>query len=205
MIKNLLFDLGGVIMDIRRENAVEALKKIGMDDADSFLGEYAQKGPFLLLEEGQITADDFYAEIKRHICEYVSDAQIREAFCKFLVGIPEHRLDSLVELKNRGFRIFMLSNTNPIMWNSEIDRQFRKKGKDINFYFDGIVTSFEAKCCKPDERIFRSVLDRFGINAAETIFFDDSRVNTEAAEKLGFRTHLVEPGKEFIDFLNNIS
>lgn len=205
MIKNLLFDLGGVIMDIRRENAVEALKKIGMDDADSFLGEYAQKGPFLLLEEGQITADDFYVEIRKHIRENVSDAQIRDAFCKFLVGIPEHRLDSLVELKNRGFRIYMLSNTNPIMWNSEIDRQFRKKGKDINFYFDGIVTSFEAKCCKPDERIFRSVLDRFEINAAETIFFDDSRVNTDAAEKLGFRTHLVEPEKEFIDFLNNIS
>ncbi len=201
MIRNLLFDLGGVIMDIRRENAVESLKRIGMEKADELLGEYAQKGPFLLLEEGSISPAEFRDEVRKEIKGDVTDEQIDCAFCDFLIGIPEKRLHDLESLREKGYHIFMLSNTNPIMWHSRIADEFRKLGHDMDHYFEGEVTSFEAGCCKPDEKIFKLVEDKFGICPDETIFFDDSMSNIEAARKLGFDVRLVSPGTEFINLL----
>ena len=201
MIKNLLFDLGGVIMDIRRENAVKALEKIGMADANDFLGEYSQKGPFLQLEEGVITPEEFRNEIRKYINNEVLDADIDAAFCEFLIGIPRHRLEELRELKKQ-YNIFMLSNTNPIMWDTRIAEEFRHEGKEMSDYFDGIVTSFEAKCIKPDAKIFETAIEQCQIVPEETIFLDDSQKNLNAAAMLGFNTLLVTPGAEFADLLS---
>ena len=200
MVKNLLFDLGGVIMNIRRQNAVDALIKIGMADADSFLGDYSQQGPFLRLEEGAISESEFRNEIRVLIPVDVTDEQIDDAFCHFLLGIPKYRLDALENL-HKSYKIYMLSNTNSIMWNSVISDEFKKAGHDINYYFDGLVTSFEAKCVKPDAKIFNSVVENFNIKPEETIFFDDSQANIDAAAALGFKTAYVMPGTEFMDFL----
>lgn len=200
MIKNLLFDLGGVIMDIKRTRCVKAFERLGMADADSFLGEYSQKGPFLKLEEGAITPGQFRDEIRKLIPTAVSDNEIDNAFCQFLIGIPSHRLESLRKLHNE-YGIYMLSNTNPIMWNSRIDEEFRQEGYDVNHYFDGIVTSFEAKSIKPDRKIFETVIKQCGINPDETLFFDDSQKNLDAAKELGFHTALVSDGIEFIELL----
>ena len=200
MIKNLLFDLGGVIMDIRRLNCVKSFERIGMTDADSFLGEYAQKGPFLLLEEGAITPGQFRDEVRKLIKGDVTDEQIDSAFCDFLIGIPRHRLETLRELKTR-YGIYMLSNTNSIMWHSRIAEEFRQEGYDINYYFDEIVTSFEARSIKPDRLIFETVITKCGINPEETLFLDDSQKNLDAAAQLGFKTALVTPGIEFIDLI----
>ncbi len=202
MIKNLLFDLGGVIMNIRRQNAVDALVKIGMTDADDFLGDYAQQGPFLKLEEGAISEKHFREEIRKLISNPVTDEQIDNAFCQFLLGIPKYRLDAL-ELLHKKYKIYMLSNTNPIMWNSVIAEEFKKAGHCMEYYFDGIVTSFEAKCVKPDEKIFKTVVDNFGIKPEETIFFDDSQININAAAKLGFGVAYVAPGSEFMDLIES--
>ncbi len=200
MVKNLLFDLGGVIMNIRRQNAVDALIKIGMADADSFLGDYAQQGPFLKLEEGAISESEFRNEIRVLIPVDVTDEQIDDAFCHFLLGIPKYRLDALENL-HKSYKIYMLSNTNSIMWNSVISDEFKKAGHDINYYFDGLVTSFEAKCVKPDAKIFNSVVENFNIKPEETIFFDDSQANIDAAAALGFKTAYVMPGTEFMDLI----
>lgn len=200
MIKNLLFDLGGVIMDIRRENAVKALEGIGMADANNFLGEYSQKGPFLALEDGSMTANEFRAEIRKHINANVSDDAIDAAFCEFLIGIPTHRLVALRELRQR-YGIYMLSNTNPIMWNTRIAEEFRHEGMEMTDYFDGIVTSFDAKSIKPDAKIFENVIEKFQLVPEETLFLDDSQKNLSAAAMLGFNTLLVTPGAEFTDLL----
>ena len=200
MVKNLLFDLGGVIMNIRRQNAVDALIKIGMADADSFLGDYSQQGPFLKLEEGAISESEFRNEIRVLIPVDVTDEQIDDAFCHFLLGIPKYRLDALENL-HKSYKIYMLSNTNSIMWNSVISDEFKKVGHDINYYFDGLVTSFEAKCVKPDAKIFNSVVENFNIKPEETIFFDDSQANIDAAAALGFKTAYVMPGTEFMDLI----
>lgn len=197
MIKNLLFDLGGVIMDIKRLNAVESLKKIGITNADQLLGKYAQKGPFLKLEEGLISPAEFRNAIREGANVKITDNEIDNAFCNFLTGIPAKRLSDLEQLKQEGFNIYMLSNTNPIMWDSRIADEFKKAGHDLNYYFDGTVTSFEAKVCKPDAAIFDFAVKKLGINPAETLFLDDSLENVEAARKLGFNAEVINPGEEF--------
>lgn len=196
MIKNLLFDLGGVIMDIRRQDCEKAFRELGMDDIGEFLGDYGQKGPFALIEEGKISESEFRDEVRRHIPVEVTDEAIDAAFNKFLVGIPLRRLEELRKLR-KDYKIYMLSNTNIIMWNADIAKAFRQEGGEVDDYFDGIVTSFEAKCCKPAPEIFQYVLDTFGIKASETLFFDDSKANCEAAERLGFNAAHVAPGTEF--------
>lgn len=186
-IKNLMFDLGGVIMDIRRENAVEALKAIGLRDADNMLGVYGQKGPFLALEKGLISADEFRAELRSFIdAGNPTDRQIDDAFTRFLIGIPLDRLHQLEQLHSR-YNIYLLSNTNPIMWDGFILNEFTKDGHDISHYFDDTVTSFAVKAYKPDAAIFMHAARQFGIDPAETLFFDDSEANCRAARALGFQ------------------
>lgn len=197
-VRNLLFDLGGVIMNLRRENCVEALEQLGLKEADEMLGLYCQTGPFMQLEEGKITPAEFRTEIRRRIGCEVSDAEMDDAFNRFLLGIPVERLRALESLRKQ-YKIYMLSNTNAIMFDSKIKTDFQIDGKNREDYFDGMCLSYEEGCAKPDPQIFHNVLDKFGIKAEETLFFDDSQANLEAAARLGFRTWLVEPGTEFME------
>lgn len=200
MIKNLMFDLGGVIMNIRRQNCVEAFKALGMADPDMFLGEYSQSGPFAAIENGSSTPERFRDDVRAIIGRDLSDAAIDEAFGRFLTGIPAERLDQLEKLR-RHYKLYLLSNTNPIMWGQGIAREFAQRGHDADYYFDGIVKSYEARVMKPEPEIFRIAESEFGIRPEETIFLDDSAKNCEAARELGFGAICVEPGKEFHDLL----
>ena len=200
-LMNLLFDLGGVIIDIERQHCVDAFKALGLKNADEFFGLYAQTGAFMDLENGSINTEQFHNIIRKELPEGVTDYQIDTAFQKFIIGIPEHRLKALRELRAKGYNIYVLSNTNPIMWNGVIANEFAKEGLRREDYFDGIVTSFKARATKPDEKIFRYAIEYLGINPEETIFFDDSEANTKAAEALGFKTAHVLPGTEFMDYI----
>ena len=201
VMKNLMFDLGGVIMEIERRRAVDALKSIGLADADEMLGEYGQRGIFLELELGNVTPAQWRDELRRHIKGDVTDAEIDRAFEKFLIGIPESRLKDLEEL-HRDHKLYLLSNTNKVMWDGMILSEFRKDGHDINYYFDGVIPSFEVHCYKPDAEIFHKACEKFGIRPEDTIFFDDSKANVEAARALGFGgVHVADnrPFKEYLD------
>lgn len=202
MIKNLLFDLGGVIMDIDRMQCVRAYKKLGMADPEQFLGEYSQSGPFGQLESGAITPEQWRAELRHYLPQGVTDAQIDEAFCDFLIGIPAHRLDALKQLRTK-YNVYILSNTNPVMWNTRIAEEFAKQGESLIAYCSGAITSFEEKVMKPDARIFEAACTKLGIKPQETVFLDDSATNTAAAAALGFETITVAPGTEFTDLLKS--
>lgn len=201
MIKNLLFDLGGVVIDIKRQNCVDAFAELGLQNPDSYFGEYAQTGLFMQIEDGSIDTDTFHRELHKKLPADVSDYQIDSAFQQFIVGIPVRRLQALRQLKADGFNIYLLSNTNPIMWNGIIEAEFRKEGFDREFYFDGMITSFEAQAAKPEARIFQYTIEKLGINPAETLFFDDSEANIQAARQLGFNATLINPGTEFTDYI----
>lgn len=201
MIKNLLFDLGGVIIDIDRNRCVEALEKLGVADADSLLGKYVQSGIFADLESGNISAAEFRDALRRHAGNpALTDSDIDIAFQKFLIGLPECRLEELRELRKE-FGVYLLSNTNPIMWNDSIARLFRSEGKEREDYFDGMATSFEARVMKPDAAIFRYTVDKLGIRPEETLFIDDSQANLDAASALGFHTAQALPGRDFADII----
>lgn len=206
-IKNLLFDLGGVIMDIKRERCVKSLVALGMSEntAENMLGLYVQSGPFLKLEEGLLSEEEFYDAMRQNFPDggNISDENLKSALNDFLIGIPEHRLVELRMLRH-DHKIYLLSNTNSIMYNSKIAECFRAEGMEMSDYFDGQVVSFKAKCAKPDRKIFEYTIEHLGIKPEETVFFDDSQKNLDAAAQLGFKTALVAPGTEFIDAIASV-
>lgn len=193
-----MFDLGGVIMDIDRSRAVKAFEALGMADADSFFDPYLQRGHFLLLEQGLVTPEQFRADIRPLFSRPVTDAEIDRGLDRFLIGIPAARLERLKALRDAGHGVYMLSNTNPIMWNGFILSEFRKRGGEVDSYFDGIATSFEAKICKPDPRVFEYALAKFGIDASDTTFYDDGEANVEAARAVGISAEHVTPQRDFM-------
>lgn len=194
-INNVIFDLGGVVIDLDRDRAVRALQNLGLKDADEMLGLYGQQEPFYGLETGERPVGEFFDIMRSRMNPEVTDAQITEAFNEFLVGLPAERLAMLRRMRMAGFRTFVLSNTNPVMFHTWIDRAFRQEGGTVNDYFDGVVVSFEELMCKPNVAIFETLMRRYGLNPAETLMLDDSDKNCKAAAEAGahaFRVGLTD-------------
>lgn len=200
---NVVFDLGGVILDINRDKCVEALEALGFSEADKMLDLYVQTGIFLALEDGSASAAEFYDELRKQCTKPgVSDADISEALSRFITGLPVARLQALRELRAQGKRIFSLSNTNPVMYPTRIAELFRAEGLQIDDYFDGQILSFREQVCKPAPGIFQRLLTRYKLDPARTLFLDDSAKNCEAAEEQGIVSVLIPEGAEFMDILS---
>ena len=191
-IKNIIFDLGGVVIDLDRSRAVKALSDLGITDAARLLGEYEQKGPFLKLDTGEITTSQLFDTLMPMCRPGTSATDIRDAFEKFLVDLPAERLATIRELRERGFRVFVLSNTNPLMYNHWIEEKFRQEGATVNDYFDGIVVSFQERTCKPDLQIFLNLIKRYGLVPSQTIMLDDSEANCKAAMSVGLNARQIK-------------
>lgn len=198
-VENVVFDLGGVVIDLERERAVAALEALGLEGANEMLGLYKQEEPFLGLETGRMTAGEFF-DLLREKCPGATDRMLTDAFNQFLIRIPEERLEMLRRMRMAGYRIFVLSNTNPVMYNSWIAKAFRAEGGSINDYFDGIVVSFQELTCKPDPAIFTTVMRRYGLNPSATLMLDDSDANCRAAASVGMHALRVgaEPGSDMV-------
>lgn len=199
---DIVFDLGGVILDIDRDRCVRHLERLGLSDAAQMLDLYCQTGDFLALEEGKLSAGGFFDVLRRKANPGVNDMMITDALCDFIVGLPAHRLQALRQLRARGKRLYVLSNTNPIMYHTVIDRLFRQEGLSIRDYFDGEIVSFQEKVCKPSPAIFDILRRRFRLHGETTLFLDDSEVNCRAAESSGINAALVPPGTEFAEILS---
>lgn len=205
-MKNVIFDLGGVIIDIKREAAAKALEDLGIVEADRLLGEYEQKGVFLLLEEGRLSAAEMYDSLLPMCKPGTTCTDIKVAFEQFLVSVPVERLRLVEKVREAGYKTYVCSNTNPIFYCDWIARAFRQDGKSINDYFDGIVLSFEELMCKPNPDIFSRLLERYGLNPEETIFLDDSEANCAAARTCGINTVTIqeEGPQAFLSVVNNL-
>ena len=198
-VRNLMFDLGGVIIDLDRQSCVDTLVALGDSHADELLGLSMQKGEFMKLEEGKISAADFYNEMRRRIGRPVSDNEITDAINELLIGIPVERLRLLRELKQH-FKVMLLSNTNSIMFDTKIADCFAQEGLSVSHYFNDIFLSYRLKACKPHAEIFEKVIAQAQIIPEETLFFDDSQQNLDTAAALGFKTYLVTPDRDILSF-----
>lgn len=195
-IKNIIFDFGGVLLNLDKQACIDAFKTLGFGDVDAYLSEFSQKGIFRQFETGELSADAFRDEIRKITGKSLSNEQIDEAWMQFLLDVPDTKLRLLLELRKK-YRIFMLSNTNEIHIQKILPRTFEKDGHVLSDYFEKTYFSFELRLVKPDKAIFEYVLNDTDIKAAETLFIDDAEANIETARQLEFQTCLAKPGDDF--------
>jgi len=196
-IKNIVFDLGGVLITLDREEAVNRFKKAGLENAAELLNAYHQKGIFLELEEGKLSMEEFYEAVRQEAGRYISNETIDYGWMGFLKELPQNKLTLLEELKQKGYRLYLLSNTNPIIMSWAHSPAFSPQGKSIDDYFDKLYLSYQIGYTKPHPEIFRFMFDDSGIIPSESLFIDDGLANVEAGEKAGMKTYLAINGEDF--------
>ena len=153
--RTIVFDLGGVLIDYSLERSIEAFRRIGYGQIETLIDPYRQSGVLLQLEKGEVGPEALYDEISRSVGRPVDPKAIDAALCSFLLDIPDYKLDMLLDLRRRGFRLFMPSNTNTIMMTYMKNGVFRKQGLTIDAYFDRLFLSYEMGLVKPGAEIFR--------------------------------------------------
>jgi putative hydrolase of the HAD superfamily len=194
-IENIIFDLGGVLLDIDYNLTREAFEKLGVSHFDEMYSQANADKLFQKLETGDINDVEFYKELNRSTALQLSPQEIREAWNAMLLSFREESLNFLDEVRER-YKIFLLSNTNNIHLVSfyEIYHQ-RERKKSFEQYFNKAFYSFEIGLRKPDLHCYEWVLNDLKIEPQKTLFIDDSIKNIEGAEKAGLQTILLTPEK----------
>ena len=197
MIKTIIFDLGGVIITLDPQQAVDRFRALGLADAAKRLDSYTQSGIFGDLEHGLISDEDFRRELSVLLGHEVTHEECAYAWQGYALEVPQRNLDALQRLREEGYRILLLSNTNPYMMEWVESEAFDGNGHPVSYYFDHCYLSYQMKLMKPSEEIFREVLHQERLIASECLFVDDGPRNVAAASRLGLRTMQPENGGDW--------
>lgn len=187
-IKNLIIDLGVVLIDLNRPRCVEAFKKLGVENIEAMIDVCHHDEMFEQFEKGDITPKEFRDKIRMLSTKELTDAQIDGAWNSFLETIPAYKLDSLLELRQH-YMVYLLSNTNIIHWQWICKKDFAYKGFRAKDFFEDMFLSFEMHQVKPNEDIFRALIQKTGVKPEESFFIDDSVDNCRVANELGIATY----------------
>lgn len=195
-IKNIIFDLGGVLINLDRKRCISNFRKLGFHHIEELIDPFQQEGIFMELENGAITTEEFRDRIRKEIDKPLSDQQIDDAWNSFLGEIPVYKLDMLLKLKEK-YSLYLLSNTNEIHWDWCCQTQFAYKDYTEKDFFEQIFLSFELHQTKPGMGIFQTILNETDLLPEETFFIDDSQANCETAEVLGIATYTPQAGEDW--------
>jgi glucose-1-phosphatase len=193
-IKNIIFDLGNVVININPDLSVKEMQKLGFEDFERSYSLLSQTNLFNFLEKGLISPDKFYEEINSQLPESVSNEKIKQAWGAMLLDFPKERIE-LIQSLSKKYRVFLLSNTNEIhyqQYNKDFICQF---GFDLNDLFEKAYYSFELGMRKPDTEIFEHALNDSNLNQFETLFIDDLDKNIEPAARLGLNVMWLDVAK----------
>lgn len=188
-IRNIIFDLGGVLVSLDQRRCIEAMRQVGIDAIANYVEERRTEDFFYEAEIGTITQHGFCEEVRRLTGTTPRDEDIVWAWNQLLGEITSERKQRLWELKQKGFRLFLLSNTNVMHWQYCAEELFPDRFRVVEDYFEKVFLSYQMHLSKPDTDIFTEVLSEAGIEAEETLFIDDANANCQAAESLGIHTY----------------
>ena len=193
-IKSIIFDLGGVLLNISYQNAIEEFEKLGIENSSVFYSKKLQTNIFNLLETGEISENEFVKVIKKS-CKSVTPKQITYAWNSMLLDLPKNRINLLINLKKE-YQIFLLSNTNEIHINKF--KNIMGDAEYNKFYnlFNKIYYSHEIGMRKPNAEAFRLILDENNLKTKEVLFIDDSPQHIEGAKKLGMQIYHLKDNEE---------
>jgi putative hydrolase of the HAD superfamily len=193
MIRNLIFDFGGVLIDLDMEAVPRGLRNFGLEGAGPDLVQISRQ-----YETGQVPTDQFLSEVQRHLPGSRED-EIRRIWNATVAGFPGERLDFLETLKASGeYQMFLLSNTNPLHVEQARYNMGERDFKRFRNCFRQFYLSHEIGMRKPDREIFEFVLEENDLFPGETLFIDDTLEHTESASNLGIRTWHLQVGRDSI-------
>lgn len=189
-IKNIVFDLGGVICDLEVERVMEAFREIGMPKMADLMDPCYPAEVNERMESGQIGWEEACDEIRRiDNRPEVTNAEIEWVYREFLARVDSSKMATIDRLRAQGFKTYVLSNTNPVAIEIVRDRVREATGRELDSYFDGIFLSYQLKILKPSPAIFEKMIALSGMNPQETLFIDDGSRNADTAHKLGFAVY----------------
>lgn len=194
-IRNIIFDLGGVLLNIDPQRTIDAFAKLGMPQLVSNSGLSYDHDIFFRMEQGQISPEEFRNGIQKLLPKPVSNEAIDEAWTAMLLDFPEIRVQ-LVKNMAKTFRIFLFSNTNAIHV-AKYHANFRKQhGFEVSSLFEKDFYSNEIGFRKPTAESFQEIIMLSGIDPKESLFIDDSKQNVDAAIASGLNGFWLEPGQK---------
>ena len=202
-IKNIAFDLGGVVLALSYEQAVQRFEEIGLKNARQHLDAFEQKGIFGDLESGRINAEDFRRELSVLVGRNLTAEECYTAWHGYVDHVPQHNLDTILSLRARGYKVCLLSNTNPYMMEWVDSPDFDGHGHSVTHYFDALYLSYRLHVMKPSDEIFMRMLMGERITPSECLFLDDGPRNVAAASQRGLLTYCPENGEDWTQTIYN--
>ena len=187
-IKNIVFDLGGVLIDLDFKSAINGLQKAGFTNVKEQLQAFDNEGIFQKFELGEISADEFRASIRENSNVSLTDEEVDSLWNLMLLEIPREKLELILDLRSK-YMVYLLSNTNSIHWDYVCKNAFNYRGFRMDDYFEETFLSYEMHLAKPDKAIFEKMLQDANLLPEETLFIDDLEANCKAAEEVGIHAH----------------
>ncbi|MGE7773293.1 HAD family hydrolase [Chitinophaga sp. NPDC101104] len=194
-IRHIIFDLGGVILNIDISRTARAFEALGLDNFGKHYSQAHVSTLFNDLETGRVSEQEFVDKMKCVLPEGTTDQQVIDAWNALLLDYPVARLQLLQQLRNH-YDLFLLSNTNAIHMKAFNKILERERGiPSLAAFFDKTYYSHLMGCRKPEPEAWQMVLDENGLKPEHTLFIDDTLPNVEAARALGIQSvHLQSPG-----------
>ena len=199
--KAILFDLGGVLIDIDYQATERAFIDLGVHDFAARYTQFAQEDLFDLFETGQISSQHFINKLLPITSPGTSPNQVYAAWNAMLGQFPPEKIEFLLMI-SKTTPIFMLSNTNAIHWDIVIQRWKNSCKLTLDQVFQTVFLSHEIKRRKPHPSTFDWVLEQMGMKPAEVLFIDDSPQHVEGAKLAGLNAVLYEPGKPLAPYFS---
>lgn len=192
--KAIIFDLGGVLINLDYQLTSKAFVDLGLTDFDATYSQLQQTDLFDRFETGDISSFHFINRLLDQLPQGTSGNKVVHAWNAMILDFPADRLEWLLEIKKR-YRIFLLSNTNTL--HMEVVRRSLEKAvghKRLEDYFEHVYLSCEMGMRKPTPEIFTRVCREQGLDPATTVFIDDSPQHVEGAASAGLQAIHLKPG-----------
>ncbi|MFT4757518.1 MAG: FMN phosphatase YigB (HAD superfamily) [Vicingaceae bacterium] len=200
-IKNIIFDLGNVIIDLDTEATKQDFKFLYGPDYEEVMADLKERNIFKKFETGSISTQTFLNELASYDDNITFD-EIKNAWSAMLLDIPEENYKILKKTKEN-YKTFCLSNTNKLHIDFIYKQLKSTKGiTNLNGFFEKVYLSHEVGKRKPNEDIFQLVLDNHNLVPSETLFIDDIKKHLVGAEKLGIRTLHMDEDMRLSDIFN---
>jgi glucose-1-phosphatase len=192
-IKNIIFDLGGVLLDIDYGKTIHAFHELGIPEFEKMFTQFHADEFFSAFETGLMSRDEFLSHIRNSVSQPVSDGEITTAWNAMMLGFRSDCLPTLDKL-SKEYSLFVLSNTNSIHLDCFREIFTRDTGLPLlEKYFSKCWYSHVIGLRKPQKAVYEFVLQDGGLKASETLFIDDTPANITVAGELGIRTRLLLP------------